>query len=112
MPAPLSSLGGATLEACGIRLDLSGQRLSRDDLEGLQRFAGSSELTGSFAAMMQGEEVNPTEHRAALHTALRARPGDAPAAPASVQAAVAAQRGRLRSFAEAVRSGAWLGAGR
>jgi len=60
--------------------------------------------------MVRGEEVNPTEGRAALHTALRARPGDQPAAPASVQQAVAAERERLRDFAVAIRSGAWTGA--
>jgi glucose-6-phosphate isomerase len=46
-----------------------------------------------------------------LHTALRARPGDMPAAPASVQNAVAVERERQRNFAVAIRSGAWAGAG-
>jgi glucose-6-phosphate isomerase len=99
------------LEACGIRLDLSGQRLSGYDLAELQRLAADADLAGTLSAMMQGEEANPTEHRAALHTALRARPGDMPAAPASVQNAVAAERERERNFAVAIRSGAWAGAG-
>ena len=111
LPAPLSSSASVALDACGLRLDLSGQRLGVDDLAALQRWAVDADVRAAFAAMVRGEEVNPTEHRAALHTALRARPGDEPAAPASVQEAVATERKRLRDFAVAVRSGAWLGAG-
>jgi glucose-6-phosphate isomerase len=109
--APLSSSASVPLETCGLRLDLSGQRVGVDDLAALQRWAVDADVRAAFAAMVRGELVNPTEHRAALHTALRARPGDEPAAPASVQQAVAAERERLRDFAMAVRSGAWAGAG-
>src|SRR5512147_372551 len=111
LPAPLTSSAFPALEACGIRLDLSGQRLGVDDMAVLQRFASDADLRAVFAATVRGDLANPTEHRAALHTALRARQGDQPAAPASVQKAVAAERERLRDFALAVRSGAWAGAG-
>lgn len=111
LPAPLSSSANVALAACGLRLDLSGQRLGVDDLAALQRSAVDADVRAAFAAMVRAEEVNPTEHRAALHTALRALPGDEPVAPASVQKAVATERKRLRDLAVAVRSGAWLGAG-
>ncbi len=111
LPAPLSSSASVALEACGLRLDLSGQRLGVDDLAALQRWALDADVRAVLAAMVRGEEANPTEHRAAMHTALRAHRGDEPAAPASVQQAVAAERERLRDFAIAVRSGAWAGAG-
>ena len=111
LPAPLSSSARIALEACGLRLDLSGQRLGVDDLAALHRWALDADVRAAFAAMLRGEEVNPTEHRAALHTALRSRPGDQPAASASVQQAVAAEQKRLRDSATAIRSGAWAGSG-
>lgn len=111
VPPPLASSGGFVLEGAGIRLDLSHQRIGSDDLAALCQFATAAELPIRFRAMVRGEEVNASEHRAALHTALRAHAGDDPAPPAGVPPVVAAERERLRVFAEAVRSGEWLGAG-
>lgn len=111
LPPPLASHGRIELAGAGIRLDLSSQRIGPDDLAALHSFASAADLHGVFHAMVRGEESNASEHRAALHTALRMREGDVPAAPAQVQQAVIAERERLRAFADAVRSGAWLGAG-
>lgn len=111
MPEPFSSQGRFVLEAAGVRADLSGQRVGPDDLIALRRLAAAADLAGRFRATVRGDEVNVSEKRAALHTALRARAGDAPAPPADVLQAVAAERARLRAFAEAVRSGVWRGAG-
>lgn len=110
MPPPLASHGRSVLNGAGIQLDLSSQRMAPEDLTALRQLAAGADLPGTFQAMVRGDEVNASEHRAALHTALRAHVGDAPAAPAPVQQAVRAERERLRGFADAVRSGAWVGA--
>jgi len=98
------------IEACGIRLDISGQRLETGDLQALRDFASAADLPGSFRSMVCGEMVNPSERRAALHTALRALPDDEPGAPETVRSAVAAELVRMRAFAKEVRSGSWMGA--
>jgi glucose-6-phosphate isomerase len=61
--------------------------------------------------MVRGDLVNAAEHRPALHTALRAPAGAPLAGPLGVDQAVQAELTRLRAFADAVRSGAWRGAG-
>lgn len=58
--------------ACGIKLDLSRQRLTQGDLEGLFKFAAEKDLLGAHARMIRGECVNGSEGRPALHTSLRA----------------------------------------
>jgi glucose-6-phosphate isomerase len=111
VPAPLSSHGRFVLEAAGIRADLSGQRLDPDNLTALRRLAATAAVAEQFQAMVRGDEVNVSERRAALHTALRAHAGDAPTAPAEIMREVTAERERLRAFASAIRSGAWRGTG-
>ena len=54
--------------ACGIKLDLSRQRLTQGDLEGLFKFAAEKDLLGAHARMIRGECVNGSEGRPALHT--------------------------------------------
>ena len=62
-------------------------------------------------AMMAGEPVNVTDGRAALHTALRARPGDAVmTGGVDVAPAIAAERERLGTFVRALVAGKRLGA--
>ncbi len=60
-------------------------------------------------AMLAGEPVNETEGRAVLHTLLRG--GAAAGVRADWAADVATTRARLTAFADAVRSGAFAGAG-
>jgi glucose-6-phosphate isomerase len=98
------------LKACGINLDLSGQRIGTDDLRALRDFASTADLAGVLRSMFCGEAVNVGEQRAALHTALRAQRDDEPGAPESVRSAVAVELARLRSFAAEVRSGTQVGA--
>jgi glucose-6-phosphate isomerase len=107
-PGPLRMT--ETMEACGVRLDIAGQRVGADDLKALRDFASAVDVSGAFRSMVRGEMVNLSERRAALHTALRALPDDEPGAPESIRSAVAAELARLRAFATAVRSGTWLGA--
>ena len=90
--------------ACGIKLDLSRQRLTQGDLEGLFKFAAEKDLLGAHARMIRGECVNGSEGRPALHTSLRAFSLSAPR-----YAEVSQERRRLFDFAQRVRDGRWLG---
>ena len=97
-------------EAAGLYLDYSRQRISADTLRLLGELAEACALPRHIAAMFRGDLINTTEHRAALHVALRA--------PASAQiwvdgrdvvADVHTVLTRMEVFAEAVRNGSWLG---
>lgn len=60
-----------TVTACGIRLDVSRQRLTGEDLKRLSEYCRTRGVEEAHRRMMAGEIVNPSEHRAALHTSLR-----------------------------------------
>jgi len=64
--------------ACALELDFSRQLLDAPALEGLMDLAREAALPEAMRALQSGAEVNPTEQRAALHTALRAAPGTRP----------------------------------
>ncbi len=97
-------------EAAGLRLDYSKHRATNETLKLLIRLADESGLTERREAMFRGEHVNATEDRAALHTALRL-PRDARLIVdgADVVAEVHATLDRMTTFAERIRSSAWLG---
>ena len=60
--------------------------------------------------MFRGEPINPTESRAALHVALRQRPGDA-VGGAAIERLVLQERARVLAFATRVRDGGVRGSG-
>lgn len=95
-----------TLEAAGLRLDLSREKLDETALGALLDLAKAAGLGAAREALFSGAEVNATERRAALHMALRG------GAAAPEGADVAGVRARMLAFAEAVRSGARPAAGR
>lgn len=90
--------------ACGITLDLSRQRMTSEDLQGLFATAAEKDMLGAHARMLRGECVNASEHRSALHASLRAFNTSAP-----FYAEVSAERRRLFDFAQKVRDGRWRG---
>ena len=65
-----------TANAIGIFLDYSKNRITDETLLLLAQLAKESSLTERTEAMFRGDKINITEHRAVLHTALRA-PRDA-----------------------------------
>ncbi len=99
-----------SLEAAGLFLDYSKNRLYGRTLELLAELARERGVEARREAMFAGEKINLTEQRAVLHTALRA-PGDATLSVdgQDVIADVHAVLARMRAFSDAVRSGAWLG---
>src|SRR3989440_5970663 len=60
------------LEAVGIYLDYSKNRVTEETMRLLLELAESSGLRERIDAMFRGEKINVTEQRAVLHVALRA----------------------------------------
>lgn len=58
-------------EACGIYMDYSKQLIDQAVLTHLLALATEKQLKDKIDALLSGQKVNHTEHRAALHTALR-----------------------------------------
>ena len=90
--------------ACGIRLDISRQRLTGEDLKRLVDHCRTRGVEEAHRRMMAGEIVNPSEGRAALHTSLRSFSAGAPKF-----AEVDRERRRMLDFARQVREGIRLG---
>ena len=98
------------VEAAGLALDYSKQRVTAETIDLLVTLADSVDLAGHREAMFRGDHINTTEDRAVLHTALRL-PRDATLVVdgADVVAEVHAVLDRMAAFSEKVRSGQWTG---
>jgi glucose-6-phosphate isomerase len=91
--------------------DYSKQRVTGETMKLLFDLAAAAGLEQRRAALFAGETVNPTEHRAALHMALRNVSGKPMKAQGQdVMPDVIAVRDRMGDFAEAIRSGTIKGA--
>jgi glucose-6-phosphate isomerase len=97
-------------ERVGLLLDLSRQRLDEIALAKLVQLADNVGLRERIDAMWRGEHINTSEDRAVLHVALR-QPAGAGIGGAPIEALVMAERARMLSFAEGVRSGGIRGSG-
>jgi glucose-6-phosphate isomerase len=99
-----------TVEALGLLLDYSKNRVTAETLDLLLKLAEESRLRERIDAMFRGEKINITEKRAVLHTALRA-PRDASIVVdgENVVPKVHAVLDRMADFADRVRSGEWKG---
>jgi glucose-6-phosphate isomerase len=99
-----------SLEACGILLDYSKNRITEETLRLLLDLARQADLPGWTERMFRGEKINVTEDRAVLHTALRNRGNDPVFVDGEdVMPAVRRALEHMRQFTEAVRNGAWRG---
>jgi glucose-6-phosphate isomerase len=104
-------LARMSVEAAGLYLDLSKQSWTKEAFDACLDLARASDVEGRRAALFAGEAVNLTEGRAVLHPALRAAPGaDFKALGEPVSAEVDAVRADMKTYADAVRSGAEAGA--
>jgi glucose-6-phosphate isomerase len=104
-------LARLTLEAAGLTLDLSKQPWSLPDAAELLDLARAAGVEPARARLLGGEPVNRSEHRPALHVALRAADGAAmKAAGVEVSGEVEAGRAAMKRFADDVRAGAIKGA--
>ena len=100
-----------TAEAAGLYLDYSKHLVTDDTMQLLRKLAAECRLEEQVQAMFRGECVNVSEGRPALHVALRMPSSRSLIVDGiDVVREVHAELDRMSSFAENVRSGAWLGA--
>jgi glucose-6-phosphate isomerase len=100
-----------TLSAAGLTLDLSKQPWSLAGAETALALARAADLEGHRGRLFAGDEVNATEHRPALHMALRAPDGAAyKALSEPVSGEVEATRRKMQAFADDIRAGRIAGA--
>ncbi len=99
-----------TVEAAGLTLDYSKNRVTDETLRLLVRLAKESGLKPRIDAMFRGKKINVTEKRAVLHVALRA-PRDATIVVdgRNVVPEVHAVLAKMAEFSDQVRSGSWKG---
>ncbi|MCX7807917.1 MAG: glucose-6-phosphate isomerase [Deltaproteobacteria bacterium] len=98
------------LEAEGIFVDMSKALLDERALELLLALARKQGLAEGIRAMCEGQPINNTEKRAALHVALRNK-SERPifVEGRDVMPEVRAELSKIEALARAVRSGSWRG---
>ncbi|HWS84047.1 MAG TPA: glucose-6-phosphate isomerase [Ktedonobacteraceae bacterium] len=98
------------LEAAGIYLDYSKNRVTDDTLRLLLQLAETMGLREHIDAMFHGDKINITENRPVLHVALRAPKDQAIFVDGeNVVPEVHAVLDKMTAFANRVRSGQWKG---
>jgi glucose-6-phosphate isomerase len=98
------------VEALGLYLDYSKNRVTDETIELLLQLAAESGLRARIDAMFSGEKINITEKRAVLHVALRAPKDESIFVDGkNVVPAVHAVLDRMADFSNRVRSGEWKG---
>jgi glucose-6-phosphate isomerase len=98
------------VEAVGLYMDFSKNRITYETLKLLLRLADQSGLQSRIEAMFRGEKINITEKRAVLHVALRAPKGASIVVDGeNVVPKVHSVLDKMADFSDRVRSGAWKG---
>lgn len=98
------------VEAAGLYLDYSKNRITDETVRLLVALANACALRERIDAMFRGEKINTTEQRAALHVALRAPRGESIVLDGDdVVPHVHAVLDRMGAFADQVRDGRWRG---
>ena len=99
-----------TIEAAGLFLDYSKNRITDETRKLLLQLAQESGLRERIDAMFRGEKINITENRAVLHVALRAPKGESIIVDGQdVVPPVHAVLDKMAAFSNRVRSGEWKG---
>jgi glucose-6-phosphate isomerase len=99
-----------TVEAAGLYLDYSKNRITDETVNLLIRLAEESGLKDRIGAMFHGEKINITENRAVLHVALRApREASIVVDGENIVPEVHAVLDKMATFSDRVRSGEWKG---
>ncbi len=98
------------LDAAGIFLDYSKNRINDETVSLLMQLADESGLRARIDAMFCGDKINVSEDRAVLHVALRAPRGASIRVDGeNVVPQVHAVLDRMSAFSERVRAGEWMG---
>ncbi|MDF2941043.1 MAG: glucose-6-phosphate isomerase [Gammaproteobacteria bacterium] len=99
-----------SMEAAGLYLDYSKNRINDQTLALLSELAEESGLRSKIDAMFNGEKINLTEKRAVLHTALRNRSNRSVVIEGQdVMPLIHKQLQKIQGLVEAIHSGKWLG---
>jgi len=98
------------VEALGIYLDYSKNRITDETLQLLLQLAEQSGLRARIDAMFRGDKINITENRSVLHVALRAPKGTSIFADGEdIVPGVHAVLDKMAALSNRVRSGDWKG---
>src|ERR1700756_1174242 len=98
------------VEAAGLYLDYSKNRVTDKTLKLLLQLAEESGLRERRDAMFRGEKINITENRAVLHVALRAPKGEKIVVDGEdVVPAVHEVLDKMAAFSNRIRRGDWKG---
>jgi glucose-6-phosphate isomerase len=98
------------IDACGLHVDYSKQRITDETLSLLIGLAEACGLRQRIDAMFSGEKINSTEHRAVLHVALRAPKVEKILVDGrDVVPDVHEVLGRMAAFSKQIRGGTWKG---
>ena len=98
------------VEAAGLYFDYSKNRITDETVRLLLQLAAESGLRERIDAMFRGDRINVSENRRVLHVALRMPEGASLIVDGkNVVSEVHEVLGRMRAFADRVRSGAWKG---
>jgi glucose-6-phosphate isomerase len=98
------------VEAAGLYLDYSKNRITDETLRLLLQLAEESGLRARIEAMFRGDKINVTEKRAVLHVALRAPKGRSILVDGEdVVPQVHAVLEKMGDFSNRVRNGQWTG---
>ena len=98
-------VGRCTLEAGNLLLDFSKNHVNAKTLKLFTRLAKEADVPAAIAAMFAGDEINKTEGRAVLHTALRAKIADQVGHETPGIREVWEVLAKIEEFVEAVHSG-------
>ncbi len=95
-----------SLAAAGLKLDFSKNLMTEEGLVLLLKLAQASRLGDMIEALFSGAEINNTEHRPALHTALRS---DGDGLDKTAAEEVRKTFARMRVFVDKLHQKQWLG---
>ncbi len=99
-----------TVEAAGLYVDYSKNRITDETLQLLVQLANETGLPASIEAMFRGDKINTTENRAVLHTALRAPQGATVVVDGeNIIPKIHSVLDRMADFANQIRDGQWRG---
>jgi glucose-6-phosphate isomerase len=99
-----------TLEAEGIYVDYSKNRITTETIQLLLALTEEAKLKDMINAMFSGQKINTTEDRAVLHIALRNRSNTPILVDGKdVMPEVNQVLDHMRTFSNQIRSGEWLG---
>jgi len=99
-----------SLNACGLLLDYSRNRIDRKSMALLFELARERDVVGAARRMLAGENFNTSEQRAVLHVALRASASKTFRVNGEdVTAQIARMQAQMADVVERLRGGTWQG---